>query len=89
VVGPNDVFFKVLTDHGNLYILRRKGRRHAVLKRHAIRFAIREKMHYFTIDYAIPGPGKLGTCGISTEPGPGIKQVDMSQEIRDYGATVA
>jgi hypothetical protein len=27
---------------------------------------------------SIPGPGKLGTCGISTERGPGIKQVDMS-----------
>jgi hypothetical protein len=26
----------------------------------------------------IPGPGKLGTCGISTERGPGLKQVDMS-----------
>jgi hypothetical protein len=27
---------------------------------------------------SIPGPGQLGTCGISTERGPGIKQVDMS-----------
>jgi hypothetical protein len=27
---------------------------------------------------SIPGPGKLGTCGISTERGPGIKQLDMS-----------
>ena len=27
---------------------------------------------------AIPGPGKLGTCGISTERGPGLKQMDMS-----------
>jgi hypothetical protein len=27
---------------------------------------------------AIPGPGKLGTCGISTERGPGLKQIDMS-----------
>ena len=27
---------------------------------------------------SIPGPGKLGTCGISTERGPGIKQFDMS-----------
>jgi hypothetical protein len=27
---------------------------------------------------AIPGPGQLGTCGISTEHGPGIKQIDMS-----------
>jgi hypothetical protein len=27
---------------------------------------------------AIPGPGKLGNCGISTERGPGLKQMDMS-----------
>ena len=27
---------------------------------------------------AIPGPGKLGNCGISTERGPGLKQIDMS-----------
>jgi Carboxypeptidase regulatory-like domain len=27
---------------------------------------------------AIPGPGKLGSCGISTERGPGLKQIDMS-----------
>jgi hypothetical protein len=27
---------------------------------------------------AIPGPGQLGTCGISTEHGPGLKQIDMS-----------
>jgi hypothetical protein len=27
---------------------------------------------------AIPGPGKLGTCGISSERGPGLKQIDMS-----------
>ena len=27
---------------------------------------------------AIPGPGKFGTCGISTERGPGMKQIDMS-----------
>jgi hypothetical protein len=27
---------------------------------------------------SIPGPGKLGTCGISTERGPGLKQIDMS-----------
>ena len=27
---------------------------------------------------SIPGPGQLGTCGISTERGPGIKQVDMA-----------
>src|SRR5262249_32354705 len=27
---------------------------------------------------AIPGPSKLGSCGISTERGPGLKQVDMS-----------
>ena len=27
---------------------------------------------------AIPGPGKLGTCPISSERGPGLKQVDMS-----------
>jgi hypothetical protein len=26
---------------------------------------------------AIPGPGKLGTCGISSERGPGIRQFDM------------
>jgi hypothetical protein len=26
----------------------------------------------------IPGTGKLGTCGISTERGPGLKQIDMS-----------
>ena len=26
----------------------------------------------------IPGPGKLGNCGISTERGPGLKQIDMS-----------
>ncbi len=26
----------------------------------------------------IPGPGKLGTCGISSERGPGLKQIDMS-----------
>jgi hypothetical protein len=26
----------------------------------------------------IPGTGKLGTCGISSERGPGLKQVDMS-----------
>ena len=27
---------------------------------------------------AIPGPGKLGSCGISSERGPGLKQIDMS-----------
>ena len=27
---------------------------------------------------AIPGPGKLGTCPISSERGPGLKQIDMS-----------
>ena len=27
---------------------------------------------------AIPAPGKLGSCGISTERGPGLKQIDMS-----------
>jgi hypothetical protein len=27
---------------------------------------------------AIPGPGKLGTCGISSERGPGLRQIDMS-----------
>jgi hypothetical protein len=27
---------------------------------------------------AIPAPGKLGNCGISTERGPGLKQIDMS-----------
>jgi hypothetical protein len=27
---------------------------------------------------AIPGPGKLGTCSISSERGPGLKQIDMS-----------
>ncbi len=27
---------------------------------------------------SLPGPGKLGTCGISSERGPGIKQFDMS-----------
>ena len=27
---------------------------------------------------AIPGPGKLGTCAISSERGPGLKQIDMS-----------
>lgn len=27
---------------------------------------------------AIPGPGMLGNCGISTERGPGLKQIDMS-----------
>jgi hypothetical protein len=27
---------------------------------------------------AIPGPGKLGTCGISSERGPGLRQFDMS-----------
>ena len=27
---------------------------------------------------AIPGPGKFGTCGISSERGPGLKQIDMS-----------
>src|SRR3984893_11203158 len=27
---------------------------------------------------AIPGPGKLGNCGISSERGPGLKQIDMS-----------
>ncbi len=27
---------------------------------------------------AIPAAGKLGTCGISTERGPGLKQIDMS-----------
>jgi hypothetical protein len=27
---------------------------------------------------AIPGAGKLGSCGISTERGPGLKQIDMS-----------
>ena len=27
---------------------------------------------------AIPGPGMLGNCGISTERGPGLKQMDMS-----------
>ncbi len=27
---------------------------------------------------SIPGPGKLGSCGISTERGPGLKQIDMS-----------
>ena len=27
---------------------------------------------------SIPDPGRLGTCGISTERGPGIKQFDMS-----------
>jgi hypothetical protein len=27
---------------------------------------------------AIPGPGQLGNCGISTERGPGLKQIDMS-----------
>jgi hypothetical protein len=27
---------------------------------------------------AIPGPGKLGTCGISSERGPGLKQIDLS-----------
>jgi len=27
---------------------------------------------------AIPGTGKLGSCGISTERGPGLKQIDMS-----------
>ena len=27
---------------------------------------------------SIPGPGKLGSCGISTERGPGIRQFDMS-----------
>jgi hypothetical protein len=26
----------------------------------------------------IPGPGQLGSCGISTERGPGLKQIDMS-----------
>jgi hypothetical protein len=26
----------------------------------------------------IPAPGELGTCGISTERGPGLKQIDMS-----------
>ncbi|HWB86490.1 MAG TPA: carboxypeptidase regulatory-like domain-containing protein [Bryobacteraceae bacterium] len=26
----------------------------------------------------IPGPGDLGTCGISSERGPGLKQIDMS-----------
>jgi len=27
---------------------------------------------------AIPGPGKLGTCPISSERGPGLRQIDMS-----------
>jgi hypothetical protein len=27
---------------------------------------------------AIPGPGKLGTCPISSQRGPGLKQIDMS-----------
>jgi hypothetical protein len=27
---------------------------------------------------SIPGPGKLGNCPISSERGPGIKQIDMS-----------
>ncbi len=27
---------------------------------------------------AIPAPGHLGSCGISTERGPGLKQIDMS-----------
>jgi hypothetical protein len=27
---------------------------------------------------AIPAPGKLGSCGISTERGPGLRQIDMS-----------
>jgi hypothetical protein len=27
---------------------------------------------------AIPGPGQLGNCGISSERGPGLKQIDMS-----------
>ncbi len=27
---------------------------------------------------AIPAPGKLGNCGISTERGPGLKQIDLS-----------
>ena len=27
---------------------------------------------------SLPGPGQLGNCGISTERGPGIKQIDMS-----------
>ena len=40
---------------------------------------------------SIPGPGQLGTCGISTERGPGIKQVDMSlaKTIPDHGAAIA
>jgi hypothetical protein len=33
---------------------------------------------------AIPGPGKLGNCPISSERGPGLKQIDMSLSKRFF-----